>query len=233
MVAVVPGALTLFNLVKPLQFLNEKRAALPLGLCIAVGVGMAMLADRRMRLSKPEGPNETDAKQSTATDTRSRDEPVPRSETRKPSQSVEILLGILLFSGWMLAKWYVERGGAAGPLGKATGAIVGGLVIAIWWVLSIPLARLVERGKREGLRALFWLPWMGLSIALCVAYYAFFMPPVPRRGGAVVGVAFAFLLTAPVVFASSWSITRKVLGNSPENTPRPDASAAPGVPPRL
>ena len=144
-------------------------------------------------------------------------------EKRKTSTAISSLLGIMLFSGLMIYRWYVKGGEGAGATGKAFSVAAGALIIVVWWALSIPLARRVEKRNSEGLRALFWLPWIGLSITLCIVYFALFVSRLPMRLGANLGGSFAFLLTAPVVFASSWR-------NSPKG-PNKASEATPGVGP--
>jgi len=128
-------------------------------------------------------------------------------------------LGFLLFSAWMFLRWYVLDDHVGSLADKVKAAAVGGVTILVWWASSIPLARRVERENRESLRALFWLPWIGLSIGVCIAYFAWFMPQLSTRIGSGLGGSFAFFLTLPVVFASSWRNPAKGPNKSPEATP--------------
>ena len=60
-VAVLPVVLLLINLVFPVPLVREKNAAIPLALMMAVGAGNAMMADRKIRRSKPQDAEEPKA----------------------------------------------------------------------------------------------------------------------------------------------------------------------------
>jgi hypothetical protein len=150
---------------------------------------------------------------------------------KKPIQTaVFCLLGIMLFSVLLVDRWYLRGDHGASASEKALAVVVGVLIIDVWWAWSIPVARIVEKRNKEGLRALFWLPWIGLSLALSIIYFAIFVPRLSLRTGANLGGSFAFLLTAPVVFASSWRNTQEAANRPPEVTPDKRSPLTPSPP---
>lgn len=150
------------------------------------------------------------------------------TEEKKPiPTAISCLLGIMLFSVWLVYRWYLAGDRNTSAWEKTLAVAVGVLIIDVWWVWSIPVARRVEQRNDERLRALFWLPWIGLSLALSIIYFALFAPRLPERGVGALGGAFAFMLTAPVVFASSWRNAPRAPSQPPGATP----SARPPLPP--
>ncbi len=130
-------------------------------------------------------------------------------------------LGILLVGLAMFVADFWDNAAIGDATRKVSTGIVGGLIVLAWWALWTPVARIVERRNNEWLRALFWVPWIALTTALCIACFVLFMPQLSSDAGIALGGSFGMLLAAPVVLASSWPVATSGPNKWPEATPEP------------